>query len=88
MNRLGMLVDISHVSERAMFDAMEASDAPILFSHSNARAVYNVVRNVPDAVLRRLPDQGGVVMVNSYLPLVADQEREANITIKDVVGRV
>ncbi len=66
MNRLGMLIDISHVSVKVMNDALDVSTAPIIASHSSARGVSDHTRNVPDEILKRVAKNGGVIMLNFY----------------------
>src|SRR5215208_5122659 len=87
MNRLGMLVDVSHVSDETMSDALDVSKAPIIASHSSARAISDVPRNIPDDLLRRIAKNGGVVQVNFYsvfvdVKTVAPQSAERDKRLK------
>jgi membrane dipeptidase len=72
MNRLGMLVDLSHVSPGVMSNALDVSEAPVIFSHSASRALTDVARNVPDSILSRLKKNGGVVMM-TFVPSFTSQ---------------
>ncbi len=75
MNRLGMLVDLSHVNDRTMSDALRTSRAPVIFSHSSARALTNHARDVPDSILKLVPANGGLVMVNFNPGFVSEAVR-------------
>ena len=89
MNRLGMVVDISHVADKTFFDAIEVSKAPVIASHSSCRALSNHVRNMTDDMLRALAKNGGVVMINydtTYLSeeLRAIKAREGNDVVSSM----
>jgi membrane dipeptidase len=72
MNRLGMMVDLAHVSPGVMSDALDVTEAPVIFSHSDSRALVDVPRNIPDSILKRLPKNGGVAMI-TFVPSFASQ---------------
>jgi membrane dipeptidase len=80
MNRLGMLVDLSHVSDSTFFDAIEVSTAPVIASHSSARAINAVPRNLSDEQLRAIARNGGVVNVNFYSRFIDPDFRESRAT--------
>ena len=77
MNELGMMVDISHVSDRTFFNALTISRAPVIASHSSSRALTDHARNMTDDMLRAMKDNGGVVMVNFYSVFIDDDYRKA-----------
>ena len=99
MNRVGMLVDLSHVNDMTMSDAIHTSKAPVIFSHSSARALTNHARDVPDSILRLVPANGGIVMVNfnpgfvseavrAYGDTMAERARLLRLAGADSVARV
>jgi membrane dipeptidase len=87
MNRLGMMVDVSHVADKTFWDALETSRAPIIASHSNARAIANVPRNMTDEMIVALAKKGGVIQVNFNCAFVTT-EKPPHATIADVVAHI
>lgn len=87
MNKVGMLVDLAHVSVDTMDDALRVSKAPVIFSHSSARALCDVPRNVPDTILRRLPANGGVVMVTFVAGFIDPEVAKLQVPAIAEIGR-
>ncbi|GAB3905979.1 dipeptidase [Larkinella knui] len=92
MNRLGILIDISHVSDKSFYDALALSKAPLIASHSNVRALCNFPRNMTDEMIKALAAKGGVIQVNfvsDYLRKPSDEHRQALNSVRmSGVGRV
>ena len=87
MNRLGMIVDLAHVSPQAMHDALDVSAAPLVWSHSNAFSLCDHPRNVPDDVLDRAPGAGGVVMATFVPDFISQASRDWHRPAKDRYGK-
>jgi membrane dipeptidase len=94
MNRIGMIADVSHISDKAVLDAVETSSAPVIASHSSVKAIAPIVRNMPDNVIRAIAKKGGVICINfhaGYLDKAAYEVYIANrprrdAEIKDVLA--
>jgi membrane dipeptidase len=76
MNRLGMIVDISHVSDKTFYDALETSKAPVFASHSSCRAICNAARNMTDDMMRDLAKHGGVIQINYHVGFLSQEYRD------------
>ncbi|HEY7209618.1 MAG TPA: dipeptidase [Bryobacteraceae bacterium] len=87
MNRLGMVVDISHVADKTFYDALETSQAPLIASHSSTRALTDVPRNMTDDMIRALTKKGGVIQVNFYCPFIT-RRPDGHASIEDVVAHI
>src|SRR6266568_802903 len=77
MNRLGVMVDISHVSDKTFYDALEASKAPLIASHSSCRAICDAPRNMTDQMMKDLAAKGGVIQINYHVGFLSQEFRDA-----------
>jgi membrane dipeptidase len=77
MNRLGMMVDISHVSDKTFYDALEVSKAPLIASHSSCRAICDAARNMTDQMIKDLAAKGGVIQINYHVGFLSQEFRDA-----------
>jgi membrane dipeptidase len=87
MNRLGMMVDVSHVADKTFYDALEVTKAPVIASHSSCRAISNHPRNMTDDMLRALAKNGGVIMINYNAAFLSEELRTAP-TPKDLQAKI
>jgi membrane dipeptidase len=85
LNRLGVMVDISHVADKTFYDALAASKAPMIASHSSCRAICNAPRNMSDDMIKALAAKGGVIQINYYIGFLSQEFRDASDKIKDEV---
>ena len=94
MNRIGMMVDISHTADKTFWDALETSQAPIIASHSSCRAIANVPRNMTDEMIKALAQKGGVIQINFNCGFLSQKsaddksEHPVRATLADVVANI
>jgi membrane dipeptidase len=84
MNRLGMMVDISHVADKTFYDALEVSQAPLIASHSSCRALCNAARNMTDDMIKALAAKGGVIQINYHIGFLDQKFRDAEATHPEI----
>jgi membrane dipeptidase len=79
MNRLGMMVDVSHVSDKTFYDVLEISDAPVIATHSSSRAICDAPRNLSDDMIKALAAKGGVIQINYHVAFLSQEFRDAEL---------
>jgi len=88
MNRLGMMVDISHVSDKTFYDALEISKAPLIASHSSCRAICDAARNMTDQMIKDLAAKGGVIQINYHVSFLSQEFRDAEKANPDIEKQI